>query len=162
MRVKYADSAMASWGRKNKLNSGPSAGAIPQSQTPDPSVEIEIGDVDASGPMAAAAPAAGTRTYIGDGMEIKGSISTGSSLVIAGFVEGDVNSAAQVEIVSDAVVQGTVTAQVVNVAGTIEGNVNASGRLHIAATGTVDGDVEVKSLKIEEGGSLSGRCKMLS
>jgi cytoskeletal protein CcmA (bactofilin family) len=115
----------------------------------------------AGSPPGAAAPARAALTYIGDGMEVKGSISTGSSVIVAGFVEGDVNSAARVDVFPDAVVQGSVTGQTVNVAGTIEGDVNASGRLHISSTGKVQGDVEVKSLHVEEGGAFLGRCKML-
>jgi cytoskeletal protein CcmA (bactofilin family) len=143
------------WGRKSKPET--TVAGVPQADPAsqaalDPSVEIELDEEEAAGNPG--------YTYIGDGMEIKGSVSTASSLAVAGFIEGDVNSAGNVQVYADAVIQGSVSAQGVTVAGTIEGNVTASGRLHIGKTGKVTGDVEVKALQVEEGGALLGRCKM--
>lgn len=167
---------MAIWGKKREEELPPQAAPVP-GQAPasiDPSVEIDLDEDDdaatsqpsaSSGPAPAAtsSPAmpASNVTFIGDGMEIKGSVSTASGLVVAGFIEGDVNSGGHVEIWPDAIIQGSVSAQSVNVAGKVEGNVTTSGRLQIAASGQVHGDVEVKSLQVEEGGGLLGRCKMV-
>lgn len=165
---------MAIWGKKREEEQPPQAAPVP-GQAPasiDPSVEIDLDedDVEAeasspgtSTPAATSSPAmpASNETFIGDGMEIKGSVSTASGLVVAGFIEGDVNSGGHVEIWPDAIIQGSVSAQSVNVAGKVEGNVTTSGRLQITASGQVRGDVEVKSLQVEEGGGLLGRCKMV-
>lgn len=157
---------MSIWGKKREDEKPPPP--VAQSPAPipgvDPSVEIEVDDDDP--PSAASAkPRLSARqdsvTFIGDGMEIKGSVSTASGLVVAGFIEGDINSGGHVDIWPDASVEGSVSAQSVNVNGQIKGNVTVAGRLHINEKGKVHGDVEVKSLQVEEGGALLGRCKMI-
>jgi cytoskeletal protein CcmA (bactofilin family) len=55
-----------------------------------------------------------------------------------------------------------VRGQDVTVAGSVEGSISASGRLLILKSGRVVGDVTVRSILIEEGGVLSGRCQMQS
>lgn len=106
------------------------------------------------------APASGSSTSVGDGMEIKGNVTTASNLEVFGVIEGDVNSSGHVEIHKGAMIKGTVTAQTVTVSGTVAGDVNTRGRLFIRSTGEVRGDVMVKSLNVDEGGALAGRCEM--
>jgi cytoskeletal protein CcmA (bactofilin family) len=98
--------------------------------------------------------------YITEDTTIKGSITTASSLTIAGAIEGDVNAGGEIVILGDAVIKGDVSGPNVTVQGQVEGRINASGRLLITSSGQVHGDIAVRSLLIEEGGTLQGECHM--
>jgi len=91
---------------------------------------------------------------------IRGSVTTASSLTVAGAVEGDINAGGEVKILEDALVKGDVSGPNVVVSGKVEGRIVASGRLVIGAAGEVRGDISVRSLLIEEGGTLEGQCSM--
>ncbi len=99
-------------------------------------------------------------TSIGEDMRIEGAVTTGSPLVVEGEVVGDVTTPRQIEVAEDGIIRGAVRGDEVIVAGKIQGPVTTTGRLLILASGAVLGDVAVKSILVEEGGSLTGRCKM--
>ena len=98
--------------------------------------------------------------YITEDTTIKGSITTASSLTVAGAVEGDINAGGEVIILDDAFVRGDVSGPNVRIQGKVEGRIVASGRLVISSAGSVMGDISVRSLLIEEGGTLQGECHM--
>lgn len=100
------------------------------------------------------------QNYITEDTTIKGSITTASSLTIAGAIEGDVNAGGEITVLDDAMVKGDVSGPNVKIQGKVEGRVNATGRLEISASGQVVGDISVRALHIEEGGTLQGECSM--
>lgn len=101
-------------------------------------------------------------TFVGEDMKVDGALTTGSPLSIAGEIVGAVTSARDIEVAEDAIVRGSITGHDVVVAGTVHGPVNANGQLFILASGSVTGDISVRSILIEEGGTLAGRCNMTS
>jgi cytoskeletal protein CcmA (bactofilin family) len=123
----------------------------------DVSIEVHLDEPSAITPSAGE-----TCTTIGEDMKVDGSLSTGAPLIVIGAIDGDVTSARSVEIMLDGLIHGTVRGQDVTVAGSVEGSISASGRLLILKSGRVVGDVTVRSILIEEGGVLSGRCQMQS
>lgn len=100
------------------------------------------------------------QNYITEDTTIKGSITTASSLTIAGAVEGDVNAGGEITVLDDALIKGDVSGPNVKILGKVEGRVSATGRLEISSSGQVLGDISVRALHIEEGGTLEGECKM--
>ena len=98
--------------------------------------------------------------FIAEDTTIKGSVTTASSLTVAGAIEGDVNAGGEVKVLAEATVRGDISGPSVIVAGKVEGRIIASGRLLITSTGNVIGDIAVRSLLIEEGGTLQGQCAM--
>lgn len=100
------------------------------------------------------------QNYITEDTTIKGSITTASSLTIAGAIEGDVNAGGEITVLDDAFVKGDVSGPNIKILGQVEGRVNATGRLEISSSGQVVGDISVRALHIEEGGTLEGECKM--
>jgi cytoskeletal protein CcmA (bactofilin family) len=105
-------------------------------------------------------PSPSPSNFIAEDTTIKGNITTASSLTIAGAIEGDVNAGGEVHVLADAVVRGDISGPSVVIAGKVDGRVNASGRLLITTSGHVTGDIAVRSLLIEEGGTLQGQCAM--
>jgi cytoskeletal protein CcmA (bactofilin family) len=100
------------------------------------------------------------QNYISEDTTIKGSITTASTLTVAGAVEGNINAGGDVNVLADATVKGDISGPAVTISGKVEGRINASGRLLITAKGLVQGDISVRSLLIEEGGTLQGQCSM--
>lgn len=100
------------------------------------------------------------QNYITEDTTIKGSITTASSLTVAGAVEGDINTGGEISVLGDALVKGDVSGPNVRIQGKVEGRITATGRLVISASGQVVGDISVRALLIEEGGTLQGECKM--
>ncbi len=100
------------------------------------------------------------QNYITEDTTIKGNITTASSLTVAGAVEGDINAGGEITVLDDALVKGDVSGPNVRIQGKVEGRVTATGRLVISTEGSVVGDISVRSLLIEEGGTLQGECKM--
>ena len=101
-----------------------------------------------------------SKNFITEDTTIKGTVTTASSLTIAGAIEGDVNAGGDIEVLEDAMVKGDLSGPNVKIDGTVEGRITASGRLVIGAGGQVHGDISVRSLLIEEGGTLEGQCHM--
>lgn len=100
------------------------------------------------------------QNFISEDTTIKGSITTASTLTVAGAIEGDINAGGDVNVLADATVKGDISGPAVTISGRVEGRINASGRLLITAKGLVQGDISVRSLLIEEGGTLQGQCNM--
>jgi cytoskeletal protein CcmA (bactofilin family) len=101
-----------------------------------------------------------SKNFITEDTTIKGTVTTASSLTVAGAIEGDVNAGGDIEILEDAMVKGDLSGPNVKIDGSVEGRITASGRLVIGASGRVLGDISVRSLLIEEGGTLEGQCHM--
>ena len=97
---------------------------------------------------------------IGADMRIAGSISTKSAVLVLGEIEGNV-AGTTVTVEEDGVIKGDVAAaDDVVVRGSVVGDMGVDGKLTITPTGTVEGGVKARSIAIEEGGELRGRCTM--
>lgn len=128
----------------------------------DDSVPVDIEEeISISTPLAATSmpPAI---SMIGEDMEIRGPITTASPLHISGDVTGDITAGDVVIVDHGGQVTGRIQATSVTVRGNVRGPVSSSGRLLIESTGTIHGDVVAKSLHIDDGGQLHGRCSMKS
>ena len=110
--------------------------------------------------MSDTSPDEQTWTHVGEDMHIAGGVTTGSPLSVRGEIVGAVTSASAIEVAEDAIIRGPVRGQEIIVAGTIDGPVVASGTLIILPSGAVNGNVSGKSIQIELGGTLTGRCDM--
>lgn len=100
------------------------------------------------------------KNYITEDTTIRGDLTTGSSVTVAGVLEGTLTAGGEVQVLPDAVVKGDISGSDVLVGGRVEGSVTTPGRLIIGASGEVVGDVTMRQLYIEEGGTLDGRCTM--
>lgn len=159
---------MSLFKRRRKAEETPEPKALPQRAltaaprtTSDDDVEVDLDLDDVSIETHAAAtslpPAV---SVIGEDMEVRGPITTASALQISGEVTGDITAGDEVVIDRGGQVVGKISATRVIVRGRVRGPVASSGRLVIEATGIVHGDVVARSLHIDDGGQLQGRCSM--
>jgi cytoskeletal protein CcmA (bactofilin family) len=125
----------------------------------DDEVEVDLDDVGLEAHSAATSLPSAV-SVIGEDMEVRGPITTASALHISGEVTGDITAGDEVIIERSGQVAGKIQATRVIVRGRVRGPVASSGRLVIEASGVVHGDVVARSLHIDDGGQLQGRCSM--
>jgi cytoskeletal protein CcmA (bactofilin family) len=164
--------------QRNPAQPAAAAGAAP---SPGASTSAAAASASAARPPTQPKPAARQveegPTVITEDTTIKGNVTSASSLLISGVIEGSVHCGGDVELMAEgsirgdivgidvmvhkgAMVKGNVSGRDVAVGGRVEGQVAASGRLTIAGSGNVIGDVAVRALAVEDGGVLLGKCKM--
>ncbi len=87
----------------------------------------------------------------------QGTLSVQGSLRVDGTLEGTVDNAHHVIVGNDGKIVGDVTAEMVVCGGVIEGNVCAD-MLEVLGEASIVGDIRAKRMRVEEGGSIDGRC----
>lgn len=100
-------------------------------------------------------------SIISEGVEIKGDITSQSSIRLDGKVEGRIESKGDLIVGEKGYIKGEIKVTNLMLAGKIEGNAAALGRFEITSTGKMYGDLTCNLLTIEEGGYLDGTSKML-
>jgi len=92
----------------------------------------------------------------GQTIVIKGEITSGEDLLIAGRVEGDIDLGGRtLTLAPGSCVNATISAGTVLAAGDVEGTVSASVRLEIRETATIRGNLESPCLVIADGAQVN-------
>jgi len=107
-------------------------------------------------------PEPGGINIIGPDTRIDGSLSTRTAVHLLGEIDGNVDCIS-LTVETEAGIRGDVTAaENVVVRGKIVGNLAVEGKLTVTETGSVAGLIRARSMTIDEGAELSGRCSMSS
>lgn len=97
----------------------------------------------------------------GQSIVIKGDISGGEDLIIAGRVEGSITLNGRVLTLAEGShVVGEIEAGTVVVSGTVEGSVEAKDRLDIKNTAVVDGTLSSARLIVADGSQITAKVQM--
>jgi cytoskeletal protein CcmA (bactofilin family) len=99
-------------------------------------------------------------TIVGQDVQLSGSLKNSGSILINGRVQGDVASNQSVVIGSEAVVEGPIEAENVQVAGTVLGAITAVGTLEMLPNSKVKGDIKAGTLHIQPGATFNGASVM--
>ncbi len=92
---------------------------------------------------------------IGEGVVIKGVVSTAGDAVILGEVEGEVN-ARELTVGDTGKLKGKIVADIANIHGIVHENVKVNHSLNLGKTGRIYGSVEYCEIEIEKGGEIVG------
>ena len=92
---------------------------------------------------------------IGEGVVIKGVVSTSGDAVILGEVEGEVN-ARELTVGDTGKLKGKIVADIANIHGIVHENVKVNNSLNLGKTGRIYGSVEYCEIEIEKGGEIVG------
>ena len=99
---------------------------------------------------------AGSKLVVGPDIKLRGvEITDCDTLIVEGRVEASMDSRV-VQIAEHGVFSGTATMDVAEVWGRFEGDLTARKHLVIHSTGRVSGYIRYGSIRVEEGGELSG------
>ncbi len=93
-------------------------------------------------------------------IRVKGELSFAGTLRVSGQIDGKIQGGRELIIEKNGLVRGAVEADTVYVYGLIEAEYVKAGKIEIHPGGRILGDIETKSLIIEEGGVLEGKCNM--
>lgn len=105
---------------------------------------------------------AGSKLVVGPNIKLRGvEITDCDTLIVEGRVEASMDSRV-VQIAEHGVFSGTATMDVAEVWGRFEGELTARKHLIIHATGRVSGHIRYGSIRIEEGGELSGEVSTVA
>ena len=105
---------------------------------------------------------AGSRLIVGPDIKLKGvEITDCDTLVVEGRVEASMDSRV-VQIAENGVFSGTVSIDVAEIRGRFEGELTARKHLVIYSSGRVSGRIRYGSIRIEEGGEISGEVSTLA
>jgi cytoskeletal protein CcmA (bactofilin family) len=104
----------------------------------------------------------GSKLIVGPDIKLKGvEITDCDTLVVEGRVEASMDSRV-VQIAEHGVFTGTATMDVAEIWGSFEGTLTVRKQLVIYATGRVSGQIRYGTIRIEEGGELSGDVSTLA
>lgn len=99
-------------------------------------------------------------SLIGEGVVIKGNITSQGSIRVDGYIEGKLEVKGDLVVGEKGHIKGEMTTENLVLSGKLEGSVISNQRCQINETGIILGDVTCKILSIEEGGTLQGASKM--
>ena len=96
-------------------------------------------------------------SIIGPDLKIAGNLITEGDVQCDGTVDGDIHSRS-LTVGESAVVNGSITGEIVRVAGVVNGEINARV-VELTRTARVSGDVIHATLSIEAGAFIDGLCR---
>ena len=99
-------------------------------------------------------------TVIADDLEIKGSITFKSSLMIKGNFEGEILSEGLLIVGPTATVKAAITTNKLITYGKIIGNVSADENVVLKTKSSLTGDITTPNIIIENGSGFNGTCIM--
>ena len=99
-------------------------------------------------------------TFLGQGVDFKGTASFDGTVRIDGHFEGEINTGDMLIIGEHAVIKGAITGGVILSSGKVEGNIVASKKVQLLSNAVLIGDVHAPSFSMEEGVIFQGLCDM--
>ena len=100
-------------------------------------------------------------TIIGPTVKVDGNFVGQGNVVVEGVVKGSLKTKKNLKVGPEAKIMANVMANSALVAGEIKGNIKVDDALEIKSTARVSGDIEAKSLSVEKGAVINGKCSML-
>jgi cytoskeletal protein CcmA (bactofilin family) len=152
---------------RGSVNVTPGLATNPPPQRPQqPIVESPRPDLRFAEPASKTAPkaeeSAGSKLIVGPDIKLRGvEITDCDTLVVEGRVEASMDSRV-IQIAENGVFSGTVSIDVAEIRGRFEGDLTARKQLVIHASGKVSGRIRYGTIRIEEGGEVSGEISTLS
>lgn len=105
-------------------------------------------------------PNPGALTYLSEGSELEGNLTTSGAARIDGKIKGSLVAEGDLEIGPKAYLEGEqVKGHNIIVHGQVNAQIIAQGKLHLTKTARVEGDVRAMSLDVEAGAVFVGRSQ---
>jgi cytoskeletal protein CcmA (bactofilin family) len=101
-----------------------------------------------------------TEGVIGQGIEIKGSLSGDEPLIVEGKITGQISLNNHLTIKETAEIHADIETVELTVNGTLEGKIQASELITVNSTAEVSGELYASRIIIEEGARFNGRIEM--
>ncbi|HSA86056.1 MAG TPA: polymer-forming cytoskeletal protein [Nitrospira sp.] len=99
-------------------------------------------------------------TFLGRGVDFKGTLNFDGTVRIDGRVEGEVHTTGTLIIGEQAVIKGILSAGTLMTSGKVNGTVTATAKIQILKPGILIGDIRTPGISIEDGAHFHGMCDM--
>jgi len=97
-------------------------------------------------------------TVIGPSVQVEGNFVANGDIVIEGIVSGSIKTEKNIRIGEQAKIFANISAANAVIAGEVQGNVKVKENLELTSTAKIFGDVKTKTLNVNAGASLHGKC----
>jgi len=103
-----------------------------------------------------------TETIIGPSVKVEGNFRGEGNVVVDGIVQGSLKTNHDLKVGPKAKIKAEVGANNLFLAGEIKGNIKIKEKTQLTSTAKIFGNLETKTLSVEEGAILNGKCIMIS
>ncbi len=100
-------------------------------------------------------------TIIGPSVKVEGNFKGDGNVTVEGIVQGSLKTNHLLKIGVNAKIKAEVEAANLLLSGEIRGNVKVSEKASLASTAKIFGNIETKTLSVEEGAIINGKCTMV-
>lgn len=97
-------------------------------------------------------------TIIGPSVHVEGDFTAAGNVIVEGTVSGNLKTENFLKVGNNAKITAHVTAGNASISGEIHGNITVKEKLELASTAKIFGDIKTKSIQVELGAIMNGKC----
>lgn len=98
--------------------------------------------------------------FVGEGVVVRGTFEVPEMAVVAGLVEGELNTK-EVLVDTSGIVNGRINAEVVEVRGEVTQGLNVTNHLNVRSSAKITGLTQYAEMSVEKGAKLSGELRLI-
>jgi cytoskeletal protein CcmA (bactofilin family) len=98
--------------------------------------------------------------FVGEGVVVKGTFEVPEMAVVAGLVEGELNTK-EVLVDTTGIVNGRINAEVVEIRGEVTQGLHVTSHLNIKSSAKITGLTQYAEMSVEKGAKLSGELRVI-
>jgi cytoskeletal protein CcmA (bactofilin family) len=98
--------------------------------------------------------------FVGEGVIVKGTFEVPDMAVVAGLVEGELNTK-EVLVDTSGIVNGRINAEVVEIRGEVTQGLHVTNHLNIRSSAKITGLTQYAEMSVEKGAKLSGELRVI-
>ena len=98
--------------------------------------------------------------FVGEGVVVKGTFEVPEMAVVAGLVEGELNTK-EVLVDTTGIVNGRINAEVVEIRGEVTQGLHVTNHLNVRSSAKITGLTQYAEMSVEKGAKLSGELRVI-
>ena len=98
--------------------------------------------------------------FVGEGVIVRGTFEVPEMAVVAGLVEGELNTK-EILVDTSGIVNGRINAEVVEVRGEVTQGLNVTNHLNVRSSAKITGLTQYAEMSVEKGAKLSGELRLI-
>ena len=98
--------------------------------------------------------------FVGEGVIVKGTFEVPEMAIVAGLVEGELNTK-EVLVDTTGIVNGRINAEVVEIRGEVTQGLHVTNHLNVRSSAKITGLTQYAEMSVEKGAELSGELRVI-